>query len=54
MTPADLERLKFAVSHVNHHKSQKRLDAALAFRYLNKTYTRPVVDEAIRALGEVK
>ena len=44
MSPADMESLRFALANVNAPRSQLRMDAALAFRRLNRTYTRAEVD----------
>ena len=54
MTPADLELLRQALRNVNHHRSGVRLDAELKFKYLNRKYTKPVVDEARRKMEETR
>lgn len=54
MTPADLETLRFALENVNAPRSQLRMDAALAFRYLNRTYTRAEVDRVRKEMEKSK
>ena len=47
MTPEDLTLLRQALSRVNAPRSGDRLDAAMKFKYLNRKYTRPVVDASV-------
>ena len=44
MTPADLETLRFALENVNAPRSEKRMDARMAFNRLNRKYSRDGVD----------
>lgn len=50
MTPEDIATLQFALANVNSPRSSLRMDAALAFKTLNRKYTRPVVDETRRKM----
>lgn len=50
MTPSDHHDLLIALKNKNHPRRSARMDADMRFRYLNKTYTKPVVDEEIRKL----
>lgn len=52
MTPADLITLRQAIRNINHERRSNRMDAEMQFRYLNKKYTRPAVDEAKRKIEE--
>lgn len=52
MTPEDQTTLRQALSRVNAPRSGDRQDAALKFKYLNRKYTKPVVDEARRKMEE--
>ena len=50
MTPADMESLRQALRNINNGRRVNRMDAEMQFRYLNKKYSRPVVDEEVRKM----
>ncbi len=52
MTPEDRTTLRQALSRVNAPRSGDRQDAALKLKYLNRKYSKPVVDEARRKMEE--
>jgi hypothetical protein len=47
MSPEDTATLRQALLRKNHERRTNRMDADMRFRYLNKKYSRPVVDEEV-------
>lgn len=52
MTPEDQTTLLQALSRVNAPRSGDRQDAALKFNYLNRKYSKPVVDAEVKKIKE--